>query len=342
VLGAVLVAVAVAGPFLRDELMSGEGLLIVAWMLSLAGTACGHLLRGVFAGQARFGPYARFIGGEATARFLGCAVLAVVGVETVGPYGLVFGLAPFVAVAFALQGQRDVLVPGPPASMTETSSAIAPLLAGSLLSMALVNAGPIAVEVLAKATEEDEAGRFLACLVVARVPLFLFQAVQAALLPRLSALASAGRAEELRRGLGRLLVMLGGLALAGLIVAAAIGPPVVSLLFGGDFDLGRRTMTLLAVGSGAYMVASAAAQANIALHGHRRMAMAWGLSVASFLVTVAVASDELFLRVEMATVVGGVVALAAHLAVLRGLLRSGVLIDPGDLVEALTDVSLEP
>ena len=342
VLATVTLVLLLAGPYVIEHLLSGEGLLLLAWILSLAGTAGGHLLRGVFAGQARFGPYARFIGAESTARFLGCALLGVIGIETVGAYGLAFGVAPFVAMAVALRGQRDLIVDGPPATMAETSSAILPLLAGSLLSMALVNAGPIAVELLATAAEDDEAGRFLACLVIARVPLFLFQAVQAALLPRLSALASEGRTEELRRGLARLLEVLGGLAAVGVAAALLVGPTAVALLFGDEFELGRRTMGLLALGSGAYMVASAVAQANIALHGHRRMAVAWAVSVVSFAVAVAVASDDLFLRVEIATVVGGGVALAAHLGVLSGLLRSGARFTPGDLVEAITDLPMEP
>ena len=42
-------------------------------------------------------------------------------------------------------------------------------------------------------------------MLLARIPLFMFQAVQAALLPRLSRLAAKGELDEFRAGLKRLL-----------------------------------------------------------------------------------------------------------------------------------------
>ena len=74
--------------------------------------------------------------------------------------------------------------------------------------------GPVATKFvpppdLTKLTEaeKDAAGRFLPGLVIARIPLFLFQAVQAALLPKLSALAGAGLHGSFRKGLWRLLAV---------------------------------------------------------------------------------------------------------------------------------------
>jgi O-antigen/teichoic acid export membrane protein len=205
-----------------------------------------------------------------------------------------------------------------------------------------MNAGPIAMELLAGARQEDEAGRFLAGLVVARVPLFLFQAVQASLLPRLSQLASEGRADEFRSGLARLVGLVAGIAVLGGIVAFVAGPTVVHLLFGGDFQLPHRTMGLLGLGSGAFMVASLLAQASIALDGHRPMALAWGVGIVALGVTMATVSSDLFLRVELGGVAGGLGALVAQALVLRVLLRSGVPIETGNLIEAIHDVALEP
>jgi O-antigen/teichoic acid export membrane protein len=347
VVGAVLLAAVLAGIAafhgpLTEHLLSGDGVLVVAWGLALAGTAAGHLSRGVFAGQGRFLPYAWFIGGESGFRAVACIALAVLGVSSVGPYGIAFGLAPFLGLAVAFRGQRGFVEPGPPATMAETSSALAALLVGSLLSMVLVNAGPIAIELLAKPSQDTAVSRFVACLVIARVPLFLFQAVQAALLPRLSELASSGELDELKAGMDRLLALLFALVGVGVVAALAVGPQVVTILFGGGFELGRRTMGLLALGSGAYLVAAAVSQANIALGGHVRMAMAWAAGVVGFLAAVAFASDDLFLRVEAAIATGGFAALGAQAAVLLLLLRSGAEVSSGDLVEALTDLPLEP
>ena len=75
-----------------------------------------------------------------------------------------------------------------------------------MLAQVLINAPPVLVQLLAGPRHKAEVGVFTAALVVARVPLFLFQAVQAALLPKLSGLVAAERYEEFRRGLRRLVV----------------------------------------------------------------------------------------------------------------------------------------
>ncbi len=338
----ILLVGAAAGPLLTDQLFAGSWVLLVAWLLCLAAACAAHLARGVLSGLGRFNAYARIVGGESALRFLIALGLVAAGVHTVGPYGLAVAAGPLLAVALALWGQSRVLGPGPPAPWSEVTVALAWLLLGSVLSMALVNAGPIAVQLLAGEDQEHEAGRFLAGLVIARIPLFLFQAVQASLLPRLSELASTGRTEELRERLGRLVVLVGAIGVAGTIGAGLLGPTVLRVLFGGEFDLGSRSMALLGLGSGAFMVAALLAQATIALGGHRPMGMAWAAGVAALVLTTALSSDDLFLRVELGTVAGGVVALAAQAIVLRSRLRKGVAIDPGDLIEAIHDMPLEP
>ncbi|MEO6317953.1 MAG: hypothetical protein ABIP36_04145, partial [Acidimicrobiales bacterium] len=231
---------------------------------------------------------------------------------------------------------------GPPAEWSEISRALAWLLLASMLSMTLVNAGPIAIEVLAGPDQDDEAGRFLAGLVVARVPLFLFQAVQAALLPRLAELAGEDRFDELRQSLRQLVAVLAAIATLGTLFAWLAGPEIVELLFGSEFPLGARTMALLAAGSGSFMIGSAVAQANIALGRQRLMASAWAAGLAALLLVIAVSSSDLFLRVELGGLAGGVVALAAQLTVLRSALRSGAVPTQGNMLEALAARPLEP
>ena len=342
VLGVLLVLGVAGSQLLTDHLFSGHVLLLVAWLLALAAACTAHLVRGTLSGLGNFGGYARIIGGESAVRFVIAVVLAVVGVESVGAYGIAAGVGPFLAVAWALRGQKGLLEPGPEAPWSEVTTALAWLLLGSVVSMGLVNAGPIAMELLAGADQEDEAGAFLAGLVIARVPLFLFQAVQASLLPRLSELAGQGRTQELREGLSRLVVLVGGIAVLGVIGSGVLGAWVVELLFGDEFQLGRQTMLLLGIGSGAFMVASLLAQATIALGGHREMAAAWATGIVALLLTTAFASDDLFLRVELGSVVGGLTALVVQAAVLRRLLAGGAEIIPGDLIEALHEMPLEP
>jgi O-antigen/teichoic acid export membrane protein len=336
-LGLLVLTTPLTGPLLTDHLFDGNSALTLGLVLALSGFCAAHLTKGVLSGAGRFRGYARYTGVESAARFGLCAVLALIGVTSAGPYGLMVGIAPAIGVAAALFGEKELLLPGPPAPWSEIWPALGALLAGSLLSFGLVNVGPLSVKLLATDAEADQAGRFLVALVVARIPLFLFQAVQAALLPRLSELATEGDLEGLRRGLGRLLAWLSGLGVIGAVGAAAVGPTAVRILFGDEYRIGARTMAMLAASSGTYMVATAVAQANIALSAHVRTAWAWGVGVAVFAVLVLTASDDLFLRVEVASVVGCGAALIAQLVVLAQRSRAHVPIEHGDAVEAVVD-----
>jgi O-antigen/teichoic acid export membrane protein len=338
---ALLLVVAASSQFLLDHLFDEHVLLLVGFALGLVGYYCEHLSRGTFSGQGRFRPYSTVIGAEGAIRFLACVLLAIVGVKAVGPYGLALGLAPLLAVLVALRGQHNLVVPGPEADWAELSTALGALLAGSVLAQGLVFGGPLAVKLLASGPrEEADVGRFLNGLVIARIPLFLFQAVQAALLPKLSALAAAGRLDDFRVGFRRLLVVVACIAVTATVGAFAIGPTVVEIMFGPKYDLGNRTLGLLAMSSSIFMLAIAMAQAVIALGGHTRMALSWLAGVITFLVVTAM-GNELFLRVEIGLVAGCAVAALAMAAVVTHLIRSGAPVDPDGLLEALHDIPIE-
>ncbi len=69
-----------------------------------------------------------------------------------------------------------------------------------MAAAALLNAGPIAANLLAKPGQDRLVSEFSYAVLVARVPLFLFQAVQAALLPKLARLAAQGQFDDFSRG----------------------------------------------------------------------------------------------------------------------------------------------
>ena len=74
-----------------------------------------------------------------------------------------------------------------------------------MFAAALVNAGPLAATLLADDDEKELVTQFTYGVLLARIPLFLFQAVQAALLPRLSRLAARNEIAEFRSGFARLM-----------------------------------------------------------------------------------------------------------------------------------------
>ena len=308
------------GDRIRHDLFDGHGLLLVGLLLVLVGLGIGHLVRGVLAGLGRFGGYARYFIGDGVGRLV-IALVLVATAGGVGAYGLAVGLAPFIGVALALAGQRELSLEGPAEPVGAFSRALGALLVASVAIALVLNMSPLAVEVLAGPDQADDPGRFLNALLIARVPLFFFQAVQASLLPRLSALVGAGRFDELvhvfRRLLG-LVVGIGGVAVA---VCALFGARIVELAFGADFAVERQDMVLLAGSSAVLMVALSFAQALMACRAQGRMALAWVLGLAAFPLVVAL-GDDLFLRVELGLLATVSVAAGSMAALLIARLRS--------------------
>jgi O-antigen/teichoic acid export membrane protein len=319
---AVLVLPVVTLPWSHSALFDDQTLLVAGFMLTLVGYAIAHPVRGLLSGNGRFVDYSIYFGGEGALRILIAVVFLGIGVKTAGPYGLTMGIVPFIAVAAALARPRGLVEPGPPSRAGEVTASLGALLAASLFTAALLNAGPIAVELLATNDQSDEAGVFLAGLVIARVPLFLFQAVQASLLPRLSHLAGGHQWVEFRAALNRLMTAVILLGVAATVASWTIGPFVVRLLFGPDFDLGNRDLGLLALSSAFFMVAVALGQSLIALSSQAHLAVAWAAGLLVFVIVTALGND-LYLRVEIGLVVGTATT-AALVAVLLAVQLSAV------------------
>lgn len=314
----VLTALALAATKpLLDTFFDGEALLLVGFVAALAAYATQHLARGTLSGNGRFGAYGFVVGVEGVIRMAGAILLAVVGVATAGPYAVAVGLAPLLAVLLVVPRERELLSPGPEASLRELSRAFGYLLVGSVLAQAMINIAPLIVTVLAEAGERDLVGKVLIALIIARVPVFMFQAVQASLIPQLAALAAEGHWPEFRHRLLRLLMVVVGLGVAATVGAGLLGPWVVGTFFGDEYRLANADMAWLAAASGAFMLALALAQALISIAGYRRAAAGWVVGMVTLFAVTAIPGDLLF-RVERGFMAG---ALAAGLAM--GLLLAG-------------------
>lgn len=314
----VAVACVVLRPWLIESLFHGQALLWVALLVSVVSFPAAHLLRGVVSGRGRFASYSLFIGADGVIRLAICVALAVVGVHSAGPYGLAIALAPLLAVAIVLPGAGGMSEPGPPSPWSELTTSLGALLAGSVFAQGLANAAMIAPNLLADATEKGDVKRLFNGVIVARVPLFLFQAVQAALLPKLAALASGQSWQEFRTQLARLLAAVGAIGVAGTVGGYLVGPLLVRMLFAAE--LGHRDVGLLAAGTAFFIVAMSLAQALIAVRRPGRMAAGWGLGLVTFVV-VAALGDDLMLRVQLAALLGSMAAAAAMAASLVTELR---------------------
>jgi O-antigen/teichoic acid export membrane protein len=333
----VIVCTALLSP-LVDSLFDGESLLVWALAIMLVGYFAEHMTRGVLAGHDRFGPYGLLVGSEGILRVAACVVLAVVGFESAGPYGLLIAIMPFAAVAIGLTGQHGLYEPGPPTSWAEISVNIGLLVAGSALALALLNAAPVVVKLLSSESESEQASWLFAGMILSRVPLYFFQAIQATFVPELSGQRGAGEREAFRTGLRKLTIAVIVIGTASVIGSALLGPWAVRTFFGSDFQLGARDMTLLALGSAIYMLALTLGQALIALEHHGRFALGWVVGVAVFLVAVVAGGSDVLLRAELAYVAGCVASLITMAALLRWPLRQAT----GDDTALLAAVRAEP
>lgn len=347
ILGAVVVgALLVGGGFLAREYFDDDWVMVAALIVAFASYAPAHLARGICSGSGRFRPYAIIMGADGLVRLALCLGLLVIGVESAGPYAFAIALSPLAGIAYVAAKGELRTAEGPAASWKEVTPNLGWLLLGSVFAAGLLNAGPVLTNLLAP-EGVNASGRKWDSLVsdfgkgvlLARIPLFMFQAVQAALLPRLSRLAASGDFVEFRSGLKRLFYLVIAVGVLGTVGALALGPFALEKVY--DTELEGTTLAILAAGSACYMLALALAQAVIALKGHKLVAIGWvtagiGLALGTWL-----SSDEVFRRVEIGLLVSSLAAVLFFAVALRRRLESGVRPDDQSVLEAFTDMPFE-
>jgi O-antigen/teichoic acid export membrane protein len=325
---------------LINELFHDYTGLLIALFVAIGTYYLAHITRGTLSGNGRFGPYGLMHGTEGTVRIVLCVALAIAGVTSPGWYGLALSIPPLFAVAVSLRGQHGLLTPGPEAPYSELSGALALLLVGSLLAQLLSYASFLGVTLLASPGQTDMVSGFITGLFIARIPILLFQAVQAALLPKLAGLTGAGKQDDFRSGMRKLLLVVASLGLIGTIGGFLLGPWAGELLFPDKWILGRRDMALLALGSGMFIIALTLAQGLIALKAYARALTAWVVGIVAFVIATA-AINDLFLRVEVGFVAGGAAAALMMGLLLANQMRHGARATVEDLVGVIEHEPLE-
>jgi O-antigen/teichoic acid export membrane protein len=329
-----------------DRLFHGQEVLLVCFVIALGTYAVQHITRGTLSGNGRFGPYGMILGAEGVFRIVPVIAIYLAGVDDLVWYGLALAIPPLLATLVSLWGQHGLVEPGPDAEWSELSTNLTLLFLGSLAAQALSYAAALGVLVLADGkVERDAAADFIVGFFIARIPILLFQAIQAALLPKLAALAGAGKHGDFRSGLKKLVLIVLGVGALGIVAGATIGPTVGEILFGDKFNLGSRDLTLLFLGSAAFILALTLAQALIALLGHAQALIAWAIGLVLCVGVMALGSsatiDDLFLRSELGYLAGCLGA-----AVTMGIFLVTRLRDQGPqslslLVEAIEHEPLE-
>ncbi len=310
--GLVAVVLLAAAPWLVPRVLGGYGSMLVAAIVAAVGAAAVYLLRGLFAGERRFGWYAASLGLEGAARLVPCVVLALAGATDPLAYGWAFALGTGIAALACLPGRRSSrrrqwVGPSPvpaesatmPGAVTDGSATVPPPLAGtpvrarvmaratgllvvaSGLTYVVANTAPLVLTARLPAAPEVAAS-FVSLFVLARIPVFLFGPLQAFLLPTLTAGAERADLPHVRSRLRVVLLAVAAVGVPGALMTAALGPWAARTFFGAPLDLPHTAAGLLGVGTVAMLAAQVLQPALVALRVHRMATIAWVVGVLAF------------------------------------------------------------
>ncbi len=332
-----IVALALRGP-LEDDLFGGSETLYWVMIVAVLAYAVSYFARGFLAGGHRFGYYGLLVLMEATSRLMFALAVAVGIASGQSVVALGIAAAPIVSLAVVppalARGLRsrgedpvleDEIEEQLPLDEVEASSALDAASAGEpggsadpeftlangagfatavllimLCEQTFLNAGPLLVKATEGAAGVALAGFVFNVLLIARAPLQLFQAIQTSILPHLTKLRAGGESDPFRRSINVTLLAIAAFAGAVAVVMLAIGPWLMELVFGGDFDYDRGGLVMISLGMGLYLAAATLNQAALARTQLKPAAACWAVSAAAFVVfLLAVRFDDRVLQVEV-------------------------------------------
>lgn len=303
----VVVALLLRGP-IEDKLLDGSTALYRILIVAVLAYAVSYFARGFLAGHHHFGLYGGLVLMEASSRFLVALAVAVGIAEGQTAVALGIAAAPIVSLAVVPWALGRRLAPAAEDKEDATEFTLAhgsgfavAVLLIMLSEQTFLNAGPLLVGATEGASGAALAGFVFNVLLIARAPLQLFQAVQTSILPHLTRLRAGGETDPFRRSVNLTLLAIAAFAGAVALVMLAIGPWLMDLLFGGDFDYERGGLVLVSIGMGLYLSAATLNQALLA-HGRvQQSAVAWVVCAIAFgLFLLLVEFDDRVLQVEVA------------------------------------------
>ncbi len=271
---------------------------VMAW-IAIAGYAYAQIARGVLAGTRSFPRFGVYLAAEGLLRLAVAAALFVGDVDDPVWFGLAVAASYFVPAAIISRVSVRALPHR--ATIGRFLSAAGVLMMVAAGEAALVNVAPLAAKVVT--SDETVPGALLAVSAIARVPLVAFVAVRVTVLPALSGLIDDPPA--FRRRTMRMLQAAVPTGLVAVMAMAGIGPAVVSRAFA--YDVARMDAAVVALSSVTMMASMTLTTALIA--ASRSIAAGRGLMFGCLAYGCTLALPvEPMLRVELAMVVGGLVA----------------------------------
>jgi O-antigen/teichoic acid export membrane protein len=198
----------------------------------------------------------------------------------------------------AAEGIQEAIAHGGGELSLRRGGGFAGWVSGIMLSeQTLLNA---AVLTVAATSRSALAGVVFNVLLIARAPLQLFQAIQTSLLPHLTGLDATESHAAFDRTVRVTVLAIAGFTAAVALGLLAIGPFVMSHLFGQHHSYGRFGLALIGVGMGLHLVSGTLNQAALARDRARAAALCWMLVAGLFLawMLIPLVGDQL-LRTEI-------------------------------------------
>lgn len=307
VLVVLAVLVLAANGVIADLFFSGSGAIVVLVALGIGAQAVAYYARGVLAGTSRFDRYGQQLTVDGLLRIGLSAALFVTGSGTQTLYCLIVVVAPLVATVVTASPRMLVSesrVAGAPVPATGMGALVAASSTGQLLA----NLGPLAVAALATTAEQAASGHFVAAVTVARIPLFLFAAIQAVFLPSLAAHVARSAIAAYRARVRSILMVTAAIAGLGLAGMAVLGQWLIRLVYGPEFEISWTVLMLITASGVVFMVAQVFAQALLARRREALVTAGWSLGIVAALVAL-IPISEITMRVALSLCVGSVVAL---------------------------------
>ena len=301
----------------RDHYFNGEATYALIGLVTVGGNALMAVGRGHLAGVRRFRAYGLVSGAVAVFRVVLAA--GFLWMAATGPsVGWALALAPFIVLAWRpFQSDRPRERPRVPEA---PGRFLTGFVLASAASQVLLLLAPMAVGVLT-----DEAGVMSVVFVtfqLFRAPIVMTQNMLARLLPPFTGLASAGMDTVLRKWairFGLAALVLSPIAAAG---GGVLGPAVVRLLFGAEFEPGWEVAALAAAGMVIAALSLLAGQVLVARGRTMLLAFAWVIGFLLAIVALFPSGLDPALRVSWAFVIGETGALIAIVAAAAGRKRA--------------------
>jgi O-antigen/teichoic acid export membrane protein len=301
---------------LVNHVFDGYSALYDVLVIGTLAYAASYFARGWLAGHKFFALYGGLVLMESVSRIC-FAIAAAIGI-TSGQTAVALGIAaaPFVSLvvvpaAFARRGgerneqvgtsaageatvdEADAALAGPGTEGVQEAAAhdaglslrrgagFALAVSGIMLSeQTILNAAVLTVD--ATSTNRALAGIVFNVLLIARAPLQLFQAIQTSLLPHLTGLEATEGHDAFAHAIRVTVRAIAAFAAAVAIGLLAIGPFVMSHLFGQHFTYNRFGLALIGLGMGMHLTSGALNQAVLARDRARTAAVCWAIAAVVF------------------------------------------------------------